>query len=166
MPDRFRRCRQSTRSSRSFIEREPARGGDAAIAPPPPYRLRDLPGESLRVRRRRRGPAIPERSPIVARPSSDGNGHLFFQGGSRIHNVSIIHLRFADNCRNQPKIERGGDKQVGGNPLVTSHVSLVTFSSSRPQPFRNVRAAEVLPSDQPKPRMPASHRASATSRSS
>ena len=63
--------------------------------------------------------------------------NLFFQGGSRIHNVSIIHLRFADNCRNQPKIERGGDKQVGGNPLVTSHVSLVTFSSSRPQPFRN-----------------------------
>jgi len=56
--------------------------------------------------------------------------NLFFQGGSRIHNVSIIHLRFADNCRNQPKIERGGDKQVGGNPLVTSHVSLVTFSSS------------------------------------
>jgi len=92
--------------------------------------------------------------------------NLFFQGGSRIHKVSIIHLRFADNCRNQPKIERGGDKQVGGNPLVTSHVSLVTFSSSRPQPFRNVRAAEVLPSDQPKPRMPASHRASATSRSS
>ena len=56
--------------------------------------------------------------------------NLFFQGGSRIHNVSIIHLRFADNCRNQPKIERGGDKQVGGNPLVTSHVLLVTFSSS------------------------------------
>ena len=166
MPDRFRRCRQSTRSSRSFIEREPARGGDAAIAPPPPYRLRDLPGESLRVRRRRRGHAIPERSPIVARPSSDGNGQSVFPRrqphSQRFNNPSAV----SDNCRNQPKIERGGDKQVGGNPLVTSHVSLVTFSSSRPQPFRNVRAAEVLPSDQPKPRMPASHRASATSRSS
>ena len=39
--------------------------------------------------------------------------NLFFQRGSRIHNLSIVYLRFADNCRNQPKIERGGDKQVG-----------------------------------------------------
>ena len=37
--------------------------------------------------------------------------NLFFQGGSRIHNLSIVYLRFADNCRNQPKIEKGGDNK-------------------------------------------------------
>ena len=43
--------------------------------------------------------------------------NLFFQRGSRIHNLSIVYLRFADNCRNQPKIERGGDKQAGGDRI-------------------------------------------------
>ena len=46
--------------------------------------------------------------------------NLFFQGGSRIHNLSIVYLRFADNCRNQPKIERGGDKQVGEDRIELS----------------------------------------------
>ena len=27
-----------------------------------------------------------------------------------MHNLSIVYLRFADNCRNQPRIERGTDK--------------------------------------------------------
>jgi hypothetical protein len=40
--------------------------------------------------------------------------NLFFQRGSRIHNLSIVYLRFADNCRNQPKIEEvATNKQAG-----------------------------------------------------
>jgi hypothetical protein len=40
--------------------------------------------------------------------------NLFFQRGSRIHNLSIVHQRFADNCRNQPKIEEvATNKQAG-----------------------------------------------------
>ena len=44
--------------------------------------------------------------------------NLFFQRGSRIHNLSIVYLRFADNCRNQPRIERGGDKQAGEDGVL------------------------------------------------